>query len=132
MSYDLGLKCPITNEWLVLDAPHMMCGGTYCLSGESRARVNITYNYAKIYEVVLTPREFKHDYARDDGRLHGIRSIYGLTGAESIPILKEAIAKLKDDVTDRHWDATEGNAKASLLQCLALAQMRPDGVWDGD
>lgn len=31
-----------------------------------------------------------------------------------------------------YWDATEGNAKRALLQLVALAKLRPDGVWDGD
>lgn len=31
-----------------------------------------------------------------------------------------------------YWEATEGNAKRALLQLLAMARMRPDGVWDGD
>lgn len=30
------------------------------------------------------------------------------------------------------WEPTEGNAKRALLQLLAMARMRPDGVWNGD
>jgi hypothetical protein len=62
----------------------------------------------------------------------GIRSIYGMSGAESIPVLKKAIELLGDDVSGNYWDATEGNAKKALIQLLALAQMRPDGLWSGD
>ena len=61
-----------------------------------------------------------------------ILRLYGMTGAERIPVLKEAISKLGDDVDEDYWKATEGNAKRALLQLLALAQMRPDGVWAGD
>lgn len=57
---------------------------------------------------------------------------YGMTGAESIPVLEAAAAKLSDEVSDDYWEATEGNAKRALLQLLAMARMRPDGVWDGD
>lgn len=53
-------------------------------------------------------------------------------GAESISILQQAIAALGDDTTSNYWDATEGNAKRPLYQLLAMAQMRPDGIWDGD
>ena len=31
-----------------------------------------------------------------------------------------------------YWKATEGNAKRALCQLRALAQLRPDGVFDGD
>lgn len=62
----------------------------------------------------------------------GIRTIYGMTGAESIPVLEAAAAKLSDEVSDDYWEATEGNAKRPLLQLAAMARIRPDGVWDGD
>ena len=55
-----------------------------------------------------------------------------MTGAESIPVLEKAIAPLGDDVDDDYWKSTEGNAKQALLQLVALAKMRPDGVWNGD
>lgn len=57
---------------------------------------------------------------------------YGKTGSESIPMLQAAALRLGDDVSDDYWEATEGNAKRALLQLLAMARMRPDGVWDGD
>jgi hypothetical protein len=119
MSYDLYLVDPVTKETLELDAPHHMRGGTYCVGGTRDAHINITYNYA--------PHYYKH---LDEKQ--GIRVIYNMTGAESIPKLKEAISKLGDEVTDDYWESTEGNAKKALFHCLALAQMRPDGIWEGD
>lgn len=71
-------------------------------------------------------------HASESGRVGGIRSIYGLTGTESIPVLQSAIAQLGDDVHPDYWEPTEGNAKRALVQLQALAQMRPDGVWAGD
>lgn len=62
----------------------------------------------------------------------GIRAIYGMTGAKSIKVLDEAVQKLGDDVCSDYWEPTEGNAKAALLKLIALAEMRPDGIWDGD
>jgi hypothetical protein len=47
-------------------------------------------------------------------------------------MLQNAINVLGDDVCDNYWEPTEGNAKRALVQLLALAQMRPDGVWAGD
>lgn len=118
MSYDLGLRDAITGEHLELDEPHQMKGGTYAIGGCDTADINITYNYAGHFRRVM-----------GNG---GIRILYGKTGAESIPILESAIAGLGNDVDDDYWNATEGNAKRALQHCLALARMRPDGVWDGD
>ena len=84
----------------------------------TEAWLNITWHYAPFYYNIFGEK--------------GIRTIYGMTGAESIPVLKEAIAKLGDDVVADYWEPTEGNAKRALHNLLALAQMRPDGVWEGD
>jgi hypothetical protein len=117
MSYDIELRDAVTGEVLELDSAHHMRGGTYAIGGTAAAELNITYNYAKHYGVIGEK---------------GIREIYGKTGAQSIPMLENAISVLGDDVHDDYWEPTEGNAKRALVQLLALAQMRPDGVWDGD
>lgn len=120
MSYDITLNDPITKEVIELDEPHFMQGGNYCLNGTTEMWLNITYNYSKFY-------------CRDDvfGK-KGIRTIYGLSGLESIPILEKAISVLGDDCSEDYWEATEGNAKKPLVQLLTMARMRPDGIWEGD
>jgi hypothetical protein len=118
MSYDINLCDPVTMEVLELDTPHQMIGGTYAVGGTTQCSLNITYNYSKIYYNVL-----------GEG---GIRSIYGISGADSIPILQGAINKLKNDASNNYWEPTEGNAKRALLQLIALAKLRPDGIWKGD
>ena len=118
MSYDISLHDPVTREVTELDEPHDMRGGTYCAGGTDELWLNVTYNYAPHFERVLGER--------------GIRAIYGMTGAESIPVLEAAAARLADDASDDYWDATEGNAKRALLQLAAMARLRPDGIWDGD
>ena len=55
-----------------------------------------------------------------------------MTGAESIPVLQAAINQLSNDVDEDYWKSTEGNAKHPLFGLLSFAQMRPDGIWDGD
>ena len=100
-----------------------MKGGTYAVGGTRQAELNVTYNYAEYFYRIFLEIQFSRA---------GIRSIYGLTGAESIPVLQTAIAKLNDDVDQDYWEPTEGNAKKALTQLLALANMRPDGVWEGD
>lgn len=118
MSYDIYLTDPVTGATLRTDSPHTITGGTYAMGGTDEMWLNVTYNYAPHFCRVL-----------GEG---GIRSIYGKTGAETIPLLKAAIEALGDDVSGDYWEPTEGNAKRSLCGLLAFAQMRPDGVWDGD
>jgi hypothetical protein len=118
MSYDIELTDSVTGEVLQTEEKHFIAGGTHVVGGTRDLWVNITYNYSQIF----------HDTLGEDG----IRTIYNKTGAESIPILKEAISKLKDDVDKDYWKATEGNAKQALCGLLAFAQLRPDGIWKGD
>jgi hypothetical protein len=119
MSYDLSLKDAVTGRTLETVQPHQMAGGTYQLGGSTSLWLNATYNYA--------PQFYKSMDAEE-----GIRKLYGMTGAESIPLLEAAVEQLGDDVDEDYWKPTEGNAKQALLQLLAMARMRPDGVWDGD
>ena len=118
MSYNISLIDPVSREELELDSPHFMRGGTYAVGGTTKACLNITYNYADQFRKVF-PEE-------------GIRVLYGMTGADSIPVLQSAINKLGNDIDEDYWKSTEGNAKRALTQLLALAKIRPDGVWDGD
>ena len=137
MSYDIGLVDPITRKPLELDTPHHMRGGTYAIGGTAEARLNVTYNYYapfdRVFDVLTEPRPMAPEWMLDYGKpIHGIRTIYGLTGAESLPILDRAIWMLGDDVNPDYWQPTEGNAKRALMQLRALAAMRPDGLWIGD
>lgn len=118
MSYDIYLGDPVTGETLHADTEHHVRGGTYAFGGTDELWLNITWNYGKHYRRVMGEK--------------GIRTIYGMTGAESTSVLKAAIDALGDDVHDDYWEPTEGNAKRALHGLLAFAQMRPDGVWKGD
>lgn len=88
-----------------------------CVGGDTCMTLDVIYNYSDIINKAI---ETKEEYAY---------LLNGKTGAESIPILKNAISKLSDDVDDNYWKPTEGNAKRALSKLLAFAQMRPDGVW---
>ena len=137
MSYDIELIDPVTKETLELDAPHHMRGGTYQVGGSARSSLNVTYNYFpqfhRVFDVLTEPRQKAPEWLRNDGaQVGGVRTIYGLTGAESLPVLDKAIAQLADDVDPDYWKATDGNAKRALLQLRALASMRPDGLWSGN
>lgn len=137
MSYDIELVDQITGKTLDLDAPHHMRGGTYAVGGTTQAHLNITYNYyrhfRRVFDDLSRPRDKAPQYMIDEGvPAVGIRTIYGLTGAESLPILDRAISMLGDDVDEDYWKPTEGNAKRVLIQLRTLAAMRPDGLWHGD
>ncbi len=117
MSYDIELVDPVSKQVIEFEFKHQIAGGNMEIGGTNRAWLNITYNYSEDFYRVI------------EG---GIRSLYGKSGAEAIPILSKAISQLKDDVDDDYWKATEGNAKRALYGLLAFAQMRPDGIFKGD
>lgn len=140
MSYDISLLEPASRETIHFDSPHQMSGGNYCVGGTTEAWLNVTYNYAGWY--------YKDGVFPDNGEdRNGIRSIYGMSGAESIPVLENAIKTLEsmtEDLTEEeikdyadngaggYWTPTRENAIKPLYQLLAMARMRPDGVWIGD
>ena len=140
MSYDISLCDPVTHEVLETEEPHKITGGTFAMGGTTVMWLNVTWNYADWY---YRPGVF----ARTKKASKGIRTIYGMTGAQSIPVLKNAIAKMESmtvDISDEerreceeqgatgYWMPTRENAIRPLYQLLAFAQMRPDGVWEGD
>lgn len=133
MSYDIKLIDPVTKETLHSDVPHHMRGGTYAMSGTTEMWLNITYNYSRWFYEAFGDQ--------------GIRTIYGMTGVESIPVIDKAIQALEsmneelsheeiqeyiDHGVTGYWIPTKENALRPLYQLKAMAQMRPDGVWDGD
>ncbi len=118
MSYDIYLTDPQTKQTILFNEKHCIIGGTYALGGTNEAWLNVTYNYAEHFVRVLGDK--------------GIRSIYGLTGKQSMPILEKAISGLKDNVNSDYWKPTEGNAKQALINLSTLAMMAPHGIWKGD
>lgn len=91
MSYDIYLIDRVTKETVHFDTSHQMAGGTYAVGGTTEAWLNVTYNYAQWYykDGVFPDRGEKGNDFHDG--LTGIRSIYGLSGADSIPVLEHAI-----------------------------------------
>jgi len=118
MSYDIELQDPKTGEVLLSEQKHNLKGGTYIVGGTSKLWLNVTYNYAPHFRAVLGE--------------NGIRSLYGMTGEQSIPVLKKAISCLDVGKDEDYWSPTEGNARKALIDLLELARIRPDGVWSGD
>lgn len=117
MSYDICLK---DKDGAVIQLPcaHQQRGGTYAIGGTTEAWLNVTYNYGEILRRVLGEK--------------GIRSIYGMTGKESLAALTLAACELKDDNEGDYWKPTEGNVKRALISLATLAMLAPDGIWSGD
>lgn len=207
MSYDIYLKERVSGETIQLPVKHVMTGGTYQADYDpvthtfspaaiQEAWLNITYNYGHYYyEATDGDPRFAHDevsaYYADGTKgpmqtEYGIRGIYGKSGAESIPMLKDMLARIEQkykvngewistdrekrryldvktrkeldfwkDILDKHlpedayvveeytvsvnegpnedyWEPTAANAMKPLWQLIAFAELRPDGVWDGD
>lgn len=118
MSYDLTLRDAENGHTLEADDNHDIAGGTYALGGTPQAWLNITYNYSQHFYRVFGEK--------------GIRTIYGMTGEDSVPVIDKAIGQLGYDIDNDYWKPTEGNARESLVQVRKLAEMFPQGVWHGD
>ena len=88
MSYDIYLKDPVSGETLQTDQPHQMRGGMYAMGGTREMWLSVTYNYAYWY---YKPGVF----ASTEQESKGIRTIYGMSGAQSIPVLEKAIKALE-------------------------------------
>lgn len=116
MGYDLRLDRQ-SGATLELEHPHLCRGGTYARDGTTECWLSVTYNYYGIF------RRFLGE--------DGIEALYGLTGGESIPFLERAISQLHGDPDENYWRATDGNARAALEDLLALARLRPEGIWSG-
>lgn len=126
MSYDIDLLDPITRNVIEIKDAHFLRGGTYKMGGSTELSLNVTYNYSQFLHQVIQPESTP---SKDKS---GIRSIYGMTALEAIPILETAISNLKDDVVDDYWQPTEGNTKRALNNLLTMCKMRPDAIIDGD
>lgn len=130
MSYDIRLIDHTTHKVLEAENPHFMQGGTFCPGGTKELWLNITYNYAAVLCKVLQRDVIDQDTGKRT-TLVGLDAINGLYAAETISMLRKAINSLSDEgANERYWHPTEGNVKKALIQLKALADMRPDGVWE--
>lgn len=130
MSYDVRLIDHTTHKVLEADNPHFMQGGTFCPGGTKELWLNITYNYAAVLCKVLQRDVIDQDTGKRT-TLVGLDAINGIYAAETISMLRKAINSLSDKgANESYWHPTEGNVKKALIQLKALADMRPDGVWE--
>ena len=134
MSYDISLRDPVTKETIRFENPHFMRGGMYAIYGTTEAWLNVTYNYSIWY--------CKDDVFPDN---IGIRILDNMSAVDSISILENAISTInnipqdlsneeievyKEENVDGYWLPTKVNAVRPLYQLLAMAKLRPDGIWE--
>ena len=112
MSYDLQFDCgPIVG--------HGISGGTHAVGGTTEPWLNITYNYGSFF------RQHWPD--------KGIRALYGKTAEQVVAELDRVIRRMKGMPSADYWEATEGNARAALVNLRRLALLcPPDAVLEGD
>jgi hypothetical protein len=103
MSYSIHIVDPETKEDIVVDKPHGIIGGTYCV-GDTSLYLNVTYNYSGFYgrpEVLGATAEEREandeDWIRENT---GLRRLRNKTAEEAIPLLLEAIKHLKSEDID--------------------------------
>ena len=117
MSYSIYFSEPIDNDLVVVSGPHFITGNTYASDGSVETWIGVPYNY--------------NDHFRRLFGEKGIEVIHGLTGAESIPVIRKAISQLNDEVDPNCWVPTDGNVKEALKGMLKLALADLNGVWNG-
>lgn len=195
MSYDIHMTERASGETIKLPIKHMMIGGTYQADYDERTKtfspsaiqdawLNITYNYSRYYYEAAEgdDRFYGVEDWNDEGYHNcGIRGIYGKTGLDSIPMLRDLASRIEskykkdgkwintkrkitvfrdmdgkeihpiemldnekeytkeeyeeevnEGINSDYWKSTAGNAIKPLYQLLVFAELRPDGVWDGD
>lgn len=115
MSHDVSL---MRDGQTVEVEHHAGEGGTYALGGSQSADLNITYNYSECY--ALCPR------FQAIGRVRGLD---GMSGADAIPILAEAVEILGTKKYADYWAPTPGNAGYALSILLGWARQHPDAVF---
>ncbi len=116
MSYDIYLKDRVSGETIMLPIKHMMTGGTYQADYDEKTKtfsvaairdawLNITYNYGHYY---YEAAEGDERFCGEEGLNNcGIRGIYGKTGLESIPMLKDLASRIESKYKkDGEWITT--------------------------
>ena len=137
MSYDIGLKNPVANETASFRQRifAFVQKLAYAINGTTELWLNITYGYAPYYyETTKNDERFAYNELISDDRhaivqtKYGIRGIDGKTGTESIPMLKDLISRIEQ----KYKKQVAANVTEPLYKMLAMAQRRPNGIWDVD
>lgn len=94
-------------------------GGTYVLGGTTKAELNITYNYCKLFTQYFDKKD-------------GIRWLYGRKARNTVRRLEKAVKALGTDQVSDYWRATKGNVGFALSILLKWAKQHMGATWEGD
>jgi hypothetical protein len=96
-------------------------GGTYAIGGVERAELNVTYNYGKHF------RNAWPEPIVGSGALG--QMLHGKRASDTLTQLEQAVEALGTDVSDDYWEATPGNAGATLATLRDWAVAHPEATW---
>ena len=81
---------------------------------------------------ISTQRAVRKFYDKKTGKeLDYAKDIFRKRDEDSYVEKQETVTVWEGD-TRNYWDETAANAMRPLYQLLAMARLRPDGIWDGD
>jgi hypothetical protein len=113
MGYDVSL---VDQRGRPMEMVRLAPQGSTFAPGDRSATFAITYNYTEHFRRVLGDR--------------GLSRLHGLTAAESVPLLTQAVAALQGRPGTDYWEGSEANARWALVECLSMAVLCPTGVWE--
>lgn len=109
MSYDVSLG----NRDGVVVVENHSDGGTYVLGGTTKAELNITYNYGKVYALC--------DFS--------IKDLEGRRASDVIEKMRQVVEKLGTRQHTDYWAPTLGNAGYALSILLKWAEQYPSAIF---
>lgn len=107
MSWDIELYHPETGA--VAEVQKHAEGGTYPAEGTCLAKNSVTYNYAIHF---------------------GFKELNGLTGEQSMPILRDVVRRLGTECSHDYWAARPGNTGYAANILLGWAALYPEYIWE--
>lgn len=110
MSYDVSL-CDGSSKPVKVE--RFVEGGTYPVEGSIAAELNITGNYAQVYDLV--------DFSIND--------LDGKSAGDTADKLREVVGRLGIRKFPDYWAPTPGNAGHAASILLAWAEQYPDATW---
>ncbi|WP_238532829.1 hypothetical protein [Halalkalicoccus jeotgali] len=112
----MGYSVELRDGEEAVGAPRHTEGGSYALSGVTKAKMSVTFNYSEFFEEALDEEE-------------GLRWLNDKRAGDTEARLREAVDVLGTEQSDDYWEATAGNAGHALSILLAWAQQHPDAEW---
>ena len=100
MGYSLWLENKPDGLMCKRKEPEVDLGNMLCIGGSDLMEFNITYNYSHYY------------YEADGFEKDGIRTIYGKTGKQSLPLLR----KLSAQILKKYFNASKNRWKQTIRQ----------------